>query len=104
MIKLFKKTDDYQTHGRILGWGSGPDADWRVMFSSFLILALVASILGGLLFYHVWNANFGTDFGGETESPLDKNLLKRTVNSYKAKQEAFDTLKTSKEMTPDPSK
>lgn len=92
---------DYKFHGRFLGWGSGADADWRVMFSVFLILLVVLSIIWTLLYRSV-----ASDFASQeaaVESPINKNLLKRTSVFYEKQKLDFESAKTVPEITPDPS-
>lgn len=104
MIKLFnKEKDDYPTKGRPLGWGGGPDADWKVMVGACLILVLIGFLLSALLFYKVRGGSFGSDINASAEAPVDRNNLKRTVNFYKDRATNLESIKTTKETTPDPS-
>ncbi len=104
MIKIFKKRDEYKDKGRTLGLGGGPDADWRVMFSIFVTLLIIVFIYSGMTFINVMRGGFGSQMIDTAESPVDKDLLKKNTSYYKEKKSAFDTLKTEKELTPDPSR
>ncbi len=102
MIKIFDKSG-YANRGRFLGWGSGPDADWKVIFPIFTILLIVIAILSFIAFMNVGSGAFGSDISSTVESPLDKKLLQGNVKYYKEKQNIFESLRTGKETTPDPS-
>ncbi|MEK7194548.1 MAG: hypothetical protein AAB660_02570 [Patescibacteria group bacterium] len=102
MIKIFDK-NGYANRGRFLGWGSGPDADWKVIFSVLILLLLATAIFSTIVFLNVGNGAFGSDVTSTTESPLDKKLLQNNVKYYKNKQSVFESLRVGKETTPDPS-
>ncbi len=102
-MKLILNRDDYKTRGRILGWGSGPDADWRVMFTIFLTLIFLVAVYSGLAFYQVWQGVFSAEIVETTDSPINKNLLKRNTDYYKEKQTVFDSILSTPEETPEPS-
>ncbi len=103
MMKIFQKRDEYKDKGRSLGLGGNPDADWKIMFSIFLFLFLVALVYSGITFINVMSGGFGSQMVDTAESPVDKNFLKKNALYYKNKKDSFDLLKTTKETTPDPS-
>jgi len=102
MIKIFDK-DGYKNRGRLLGFGSGADADWRVIFSLFLILMVLSAIYCGAFFLKVMGGGFGSESKDEGESPIDKNLLHKVAEFYKDKKATIESLKTTKDTAPDPS-
>lgn len=102
-MKLIPKRDEYKTHGKFLGWGSGPDADWRVMFTTFLVLLFLVVVYSGLAFYQVWQGVFSAEIVETADSPININLLKRNTEYYKSKQAVFDSILNTPETTPDPS-
>jgi hypothetical protein len=102
MIKLFNK-DEYKNRGRLFGWGSGGDADWRVLFIVFLILMLASVSYSSSSFIRVLSGSFGSDISSSTEMPINKNLIKRTADAYRLKQANFEAVQSVIESTPDPS-
>jgi hypothetical protein len=98
-----KKSIDsaYKNHGRFLGWGSGPDADWKVMFTTFLILLAVSTLLNVILYR---NAKSSFETGDvSVELPVDKEELRRTANFYEEKKLDFESVSKTPETISDPS-
>lgn len=91
----------YKNRGRLLGFGSGPDADWRVMFSLFLVLLMIALISAFILFGRVGGGEEG--LGTEVESPVNEAALRRTANYYEKQKLDFESAKSVPETIPDPS-
>lgn len=98
------KTDEYKSHGKTFGWGSSPHADWRVMFSLFLFMMFLVVVYAGLSFYQIWQGNFATELTDSSDSPINKNLLKRNTEFYKNREASFESIKSAPETTPDPSR
>ncbi|MBX4195754.1 hypothetical protein KW796_02255 [Candidatus Parcubacteria bacterium] len=98
MTNLAKNT--YKNHGRLLGWGSSPEADWKVMFSLFLILVLIAGVLSAEVFYSLKDGESG-EF--DNSMPVDLDLLRKTALYYDKKVSEFKTLQNTAETAPDPS-
>lgn len=103
MIKIFDK-DGYKNRGRLLGFGSGPDADWKVIFSAFVALIFLSVIYSGFIFYKSMNVDFGSETSLAAESPIDRHLLKQYTDIYKKKQTSFEELIIIRETIADPSK
>ncbi len=100
----FRDKLGYKNHGRLLGWGSGPDADWRVMFSVLLIFILIAVIFSVQNFLNIWSGSFDAGVSAGKVSTIDKNLLQKEAAYYTDKQTQFNLTLTTKDTTPDPSK
>jgi hypothetical protein len=98
-----KKSIDstYGNHGGFLGWGSGPDADWKVMFSIFIFALLICAATSVLL-YRDAKKSFDSE-SEATASPLNKEQLRRTANFYQEQKLNFETARTSSVTIPDPS-
>lgn len=99
----FLKKDSYENRGHILGWGSGPDADWNVMFKTFIALLFIVFVLGVLMFINVGVGSFGSDLDSEMAPPIDEINLKHVVLDYSDIEATFNKLKTTISTTPDPS-
>ncbi|MHB1330594.1 MAG: hypothetical protein ACYCY6_01345 [Minisyncoccota bacterium] len=101
-INFFKK-DSYESRGSFLGWGSGPDADWNVIFKTFLVMLITVFVLSVLMFVKVGTGKFGSDLDSTTTTPIDAITLKHLAIDYKDLLATFNELKTATESVPDPS-
>ena len=97
-MKIFDK-EGYKNKGRLLGWGSGPNADWKIMFGVF-----VSALIVIVVFYESMTGEFGAETNITTQSPIDINTIKSTAEQYKAKKATFETLLKAEETLSDPSK
>lgn len=102
-MKIFDK-EGYKNKGRLLGWGSGPNADWKIMFGVFVSALIVIVVYSGLVFYESMTGEFGAETNITTQSPIDINTIKSTAEQYKAKKATFETLLKAEETLSDPSK
>lgn len=103
MIKLFQERDEYKDKGKLFGLGAGPDGEWRIMFSIFMILLVLGVTYSATVFINVMSGSFGFELVDQGDAPLDKNLLRRNANYYKDRRVNFEVIKTSEDTTPDPS-
>jgi hypothetical protein len=90
-------------NGRLFGFGVSPNADWKILFVSSTVLALIVAGLGTYFFVQV---NRG-EVVGEKKSTLDdrafdSTLLKTTVNYYRTRSAKLEEIK-SLNTPPDPS-
>ena len=90
----------YKYHGRFLGWGSSPDADWRIMFSVFLLLLIILATLCTLLYRDIRKEQGAVEESGE---PVNAAALRRISSFYEKQKLEFESAKTVPEITPDPS-
>ncbi|MEK7461624.1 MAG: hypothetical protein AAB586_00950 [Patescibacteria group bacterium] len=103
-LKLWKKLN-WKINGRIFGFGTSPEADWKIIFVSsvmFMVLIIAFSIF---MFREI---NRGSIFVTETpviqeEQIIDTSLLKETVLYYQNKALEFKKLKSSAPSGTDPS-
>lgn len=92
-INSILKNLDWE-HRRPFGWGSSPDADWKVIFLGTLILVTFVSILSLLIFFQVekgWVFR-GTEELISEESTLDIEKLEKTLTYYQGKAAEFQRL------------
>lgn len=98
-----KKIDStYKNHGRILSFGSGPDADWKVIFSVFSILVILVAIFGIRLFMK-FNVSLENSNLQETFM-LDEGLIRSTSNFYENRRLDMQTVLQTPETQADPSR
>jgi len=93
--------NSYKNRGRLLGWGSGPDADWRVMFLAFLVVIAVSAIANYIMFKKVRGGYMAED--DAIQSPINTGLLRRIAKYYEDRKAGFESARTLPELTPDPS-
>lgn len=101
---LLKKLN-WKTDGRIFGFGTGPEADWKIIFISFAILAVVVIAFSIFMFREIGRGDiFVTEApGAQEEQILDTSLLKETVLYYQNKALELKKLKSSTPSDTDPS-
>lgn len=92
-INSILKNLDWSTR-RPFGWGSSPDADWKVIFTTTVLLMVLASLLNVAVFVRV---DKGKLFSAEEmmveETPtLDFEMLKTTLSHYENKASEFRRL------------
>lgn len=86
-------------HRRPFGWGSSPDADWKVIFVGTLLLISLVTIFNLVVFFRVDKGEFFAEEEVTAEIPtLDTEELKETLNYYQNKALEFERL-TSGEAT-----
>lgn len=92
-------------NGRLFGIGTSPEADWRFVFVSALIIAILVICLSVFIFMQVDKGevfiNERPDGGGGRT--LNTSALRETVSYYQAKGEEFERLRISPEPSVDPS-
>jgi hypothetical protein len=99
IAKLFKKTPRRANR-------QDPFHDWKKIIIGFVIALLIVVLVDGYIFYKV-NKGELFSFGNneEVSSPtLNQATLDRTNKRYDDKQAALEQLKTSTEVSIDPSR
>lgn len=105
MQKLNIKGLKLHKNGRLFGFGVSPNADWKVLFSLFVLLFILIS---GVSFYMFVKIDKGEIFVVEKQSAvgsriLDTNLLKQTIEYYRERSTRLEEIKANKDATLDPS-
>ena len=91
----------YRNKGRALGWGSGPDADWKVMFLTFVILLLLT--LGLCINLYIGVRNTGEMGENNLVAPISEAKLKRVSGYYQKQKLDFESARSIPETIKDPS-
>ena len=91
VLKKFK----WKREGNPFGWGASPDADWKVILLSTLVLIVAVS---GWSYYEFNRISRGEIFtveneNGEETPIFDLNNLKKTAAYYEAKAFEFEKIK-----------
>ena len=95
----------WKIEGKLFGFGTSPEADWKIIFTSTLILTVLAV---GLSVYIFLKIDKGEIFVVEkqdeqSEKTLDVSLLQETVSYYKNKEIEFNRIKNLVAPSVDPS-
>jgi len=104
-LKTFFKKSDLKFSGNLFGFGTSPEADWKVIFISSAILAIAFVSFSVYIF-------IGVDKGeifvseksvGQEGQIFDSALLAETVSYYEAKALEFTEMKKAGIPSVDPS-
>lgn len=104
-FKGFLKKPDLKFSGNPFGFGTSPEADWKVIFISSVILAISFVIFSVYIFIkidkgEIFVSKKTTNQDGQV---LDTTLLTETVSYYEAKALEFKEMKMIRISTVDPS-
>lgn len=102
--KYFNKLN-WKGDSQLFNFGTGPEADWKIIFSSIFILIVFVMVWSIFVFIKI---DKGEIFvversAGEEEKILDASLLKETVSYYQDKALKFERIKKSGVSSVDPS-
>lgn len=84
----------FQSGGNgFFGFGTGPEADWKVIFVSTLILTAFVGALNIIMFIGIDKGEiFVIDEPAEVENTFDINKLRETSLYYQNKAQEFDKI------------
>lgn len=103
--QAFLKKFKWQTNGRLFGFGTSPEADWKIIFMSTIILVVLVIFSSAFMFIIVSKGE--TLVVGESSvqdaKSLDTALLKETVLYYQNKALEFERIKSLVVPSVDPS-
>lgn len=94
-LSPFKKLN-WKTNGRLFGFGTSPECDWKIIFISTIILVALVGVLSVYIFMKIDRGEiFVVEKSDEpSEKSLDVSLLKETVLYYKNKALEFKRIKS----------
>ncbi|MFZ2763798.1 MAG: hypothetical protein WAX80_02050 [Minisyncoccia bacterium] len=100
----FKKVN-WKVSGRLFGFGTSPEADWKIIFVSGLTFALLLIVLSIFMFIKIDKGEIFVveKIEGENEKTLDIARLQETVSYYQNKAVEFERIKAAKVSAVDPS-
>lgn len=92
-------------NGRLFGFGTSPEADWKIIIVSIVVLVILVIILSVFIFIKI---DKGEIFAIEQpieqgEKALDANLLRETVTYYQNKKLEFESIRDLTASSSDPS-
>jgi hypothetical protein len=85
-----------KSNGRIFGFGTSPEADWKIIFISGMTLAFIVIALSAYMFIKI---NKGEIFVADPsvdvkKNALDVDALRETVSYYQNKALEFERIKS----------
>ncbi len=105
-LNLILKKLVWKREWRPFGWGTSPDADWKIILISTFLLIVLMSVWSFFKFIRI-NDGAVFDLGNESEEvePLfNLDNLQETVSYYKSKNLEFEKIgKDSSSSVVDPS-
>ena len=104
-LRTFFTRLNWKVNGRLFGYGSSPEADWKIIFISTVVLAVLVIGFSAFIFIKTDKGEiFVVERSAEQgEKALDTSLLRETVSYYQSKALEFERIKRVKTSTVDPS-
>lgn len=104
-LHTFFRKSNWGTNGRLFGFGTSPEADWKIIFISAVLLIILAIASSVFIFVkidkgEVFALDKSLERKGET---LNISLLRETVSYYQNKASEFEKIKNTKVSAVDPS-
>lgn len=106
MNKFFKEFNhiSLKKDGRILGFGTSPEADWKIIVYSTALLVLCMFAFNIYIFIKIDKGEiFTTERIVESNRTLDVQKLESVVSHYIEQEAEYENVKKSLNTTPDPS-
>ena len=105
-LRTSLKKLNWKIDGKIFGFGTSPEADWRIIFISTIILIASVITLGVFVFRQTNQTDIFMP--GDLDVPegqiLDTSVLRETILYYQNKESEFGRIKNSALLVPaDPS-
>lgn len=96
MEKLFKKLKR-SSDEPLLGFGTSPQADWKVIFFSALFLLVTVSLMNGVIFIRIKNGEIFSSTSSQSAELQTLNVakLKSTIEYYQGKEDQFLNIKSA---------
>jgi len=95
----------WKTNGHLFGFGTSAEADWKIIFVSTVVLAILAMVLSLYIYIKIDKGEIFVieKTAGQGETTLGASLLKETVSYYKNKAIEFKRIKNVVKPAADPS-
>jgi len=104
-LKTSFKKINWKVNGRLFGFGTNPEIDWKIIFISTIVLATLVILLSIFIFIKIEKGEIFVvkKSVGEVETTLDVAILRNTVSYYQDKALEFERIKSTKPSAVDPS-
>lgn len=84
-----------------MGWGSSPEADWKIIFSLFGVCIITFGIYSVYLFWNINTTNLA-EVAPVTQISLSRETIQKIGSFYANKNATLNQLKTQRETSTDP--
>jgi|SRR3989344_9072915 len=103
--QTFLKKLNWKVNGWLFGFGTSSEADWKIIFISTVVLAVLVIVLSVFIFIKINKGEiFVVKKSAEPEKKtLDLSLLRKTVSYYENKALEFERIRSVKTPAVDPS-
>lgn len=100
----FKKSI-WKVGGRLFKLGASPEADWKIIFVSTIVLIVSVVALSVFMFIKIDKGEIFVvqRLAGQGQEALNISILKETVSYYQKKAREFEKIKNEKVGAVDPS-
>jgi hypothetical protein len=90
-VNSIMKKFEWKSQGGLFGWGISPEADWKIIFVSTIVLVGLVTILNFFIFVKMNRGEiFVIEDNGEAEiATLDMEKIKTTASYYQDKEAEF---------------
>ena len=104
-LRKFFAQLNVQKDGRLFGHGTSPEADWKIIFISTMVLAVLVIGLSTFVFIKIDRGEIFVveKLAEQGDKILDLSLLRETVSYYQDKAVEFERIKRVKTPSVDPS-
>ncbi len=101
--KIFSKLN-FTKGRRYFAFGSSPEADWRIILLSFILLCFITIGLCTYFFYKINLSDINPESSPTVTAPaFNINKLRQTISHYKEKEMEFERVRSTPETVVDPS-
>ena len=103
--QTFFKRFSWKVNGRLFGFGTSPEADWKIIFISTVVLVTMVIVLSIFVFIKIDKGEIFVieRLPDQGEKILNLSLLKETASYYQDKAAEFERIKNSTSPSADPS-
>jgi hypothetical protein len=88
---------NWKSNGRLFGFGTSPETDWKIILVSAVVLAFIVITLCAYMFIKINKGEiFLVDQSTDTEAKtLDVEVLRETVSYYQSKALEFEHIRNA---------
>lgn len=98
---LLSKKINFKKNGRLFGFGSSPEADWKIIFTLFSAIAIIGIALNVFIFLKIDKGEiFAVEDPASGEGRMvDYEKLKSAVDYYQEKERNFRAIQSNASTT-----
>ncbi|MDQ3089822.1 MAG: hypothetical protein M3Q24_01555 [bacterium] len=95
----------FSKKGKLLGWGTKPENDWKIMFIGFVMMIVIVFTLSAYYFIKVERGDVLVQDGVEVVevNSFNLNRLRQLIKNYQERMVRFEQSKSNPDEILDPS-